>query len=97
MTLRFRLPLGLDRFRLAVVKVDLGDSVGVETVEHSDVSNSGKRDTHSDLKLSGRKIDTRDHLGGRVLDLKTGVELKEEEGVIGVGVKVCENKGRISD
>jgi hypothetical protein len=62
--------------------------VRVEPVEDSDVSDSVKRDTHGDLELGGGKVDAGDHLGRRVLDLKTRVELEEEERVIGVRVEV---------
>lgn len=67
---------------------DITAAVRIETVESSNVSNSVERDTHSDLKLSGGKVDTGNHLGGRMLDLETRVELEEEEGVVGVGVEV---------
>ena len=50
-----------------------------DTVEGTDVANAVKRDTHGDLELGGGKVDAGDHLGCRVLDLQTLVQLEEVE------------------
>lgn len=86
--LRLGLALNLDRLRVDEVKVDLTGGVRVETVESPDVADLGERDTHRDLELSRGEVDARDHLGCRMLDLKTRVKLKEEEGVVGVRVQI---------
>lgn len=62
--------------------------MGVETVEDSDIPDAREGDTHCDLELGGREVDTRDHLSRGVLDLQTRVELEEEERVVRVGVEV---------
>ncbi len=69
------------------LEVDLGGGLGVNAVQESDVTDAVKRDTHGHLQLGGRQVDTADHLGGRVLDLETRVELQEVELVIGVRVR----------
>jgi len=74
--------------RTKVKLTNITGAVRIETVESSDVSNSVKRDTHGDLKLSGGKVDAGNHLGGRMLDLETRVELEEEERVVDVGGEV---------
>ena len=48
-----------------------------------------ERDTHGHLKLSSWEVDTGDHLGCWMLDLKTGIELEEVEHVFGVAIEVC--------
>ena len=53
-----------------------------------------ERDTHGNLKLGSRQVDTTDHLSGRMLDLKTGVKLEEVELVVGVGVEVLDGTSR---
>ena len=60
----------------------------LNAVELTDMTDAVERNTHSDLELSGGKVDTRYHLGRRVLDLKTRVELKEIEDILCVAVKV---------
>ena len=57
-------------------------------IQLTDVADTMKRNTHGNLELSGGKVDTRDHLGGRVLNLETRVEFEEIEGSLGGTVKV---------
>ena len=60
----------------------------LNAVQLTDMTDAVERNTHSDLELSGGKVNTRHHLGRRVLDLKTRVELKEIEDILCVAVKV---------
>jgi hypothetical protein len=67
---------------LGEVEVDLGRGVGVDTVKETNVANTVQGKTHSDLELGSGKVDTRNHLGGGMLDLKTRVQLEEVELVV---------------
>lgn len=86
--------LGLFRLGVLELEVDLGGGLGVDSVEKSDVADAVEGNTHGNLELSSRKVDTTDHFRGRMLDLQTGVQLKEVELVIGVRVEVLDGTGR---
>ena len=88
MSLGGGLSLGLSGVGIHQVEINFGGSVGLDTVELTDVSNTVKRDTHGDLELGSRKVDTRDHFSSRMLDLKTRVELEEIEVILGVIIQV---------
>ena len=76
------------------LEVDLGRGLGVNSVEKSDVADAVEGNTHGNLELSSREVDTTDHFSGRMLDLQTGVQLEEVELVIGVGVEVLDGTSR---
>jgi hypothetical protein len=90
-TLGARLALGLHGFWVGHVEIDLGGPMWGNAVKLSDVADSVKRNTHSDLKLGCRKIDAGDHFGRRVLDLQTRIQLEEVEVIIGMTVKIWRN------
>ena len=52
------------------------------------MSNAVERNTHRNLKLGSRKVDTGNHLGGRVFDLETEIEFEELEGISSVTVEI---------
>jgi hypothetical protein len=94
MALGLRSALVLSAALLGEVEIDLGGGVGVNTVEETNVANAVERQTHSNLQLGGGKVDTRDHLGGRMFDLKTRVQLEEVELVVVVRVQVLDGTCR---
>ena len=82
------------RALLLEAEVDLGGSVRVGTVEQANVTDAVEGNTHGNLELGGRNVNACHHLGGRVLDLQTRVELQEVELVVGVRVEVLDGTGR---
>src|SRR4051812_350085 len=78
--LRSSLSLGADF--ILEMEIDLGCPVRVHTVQQANVTNAVKRDTHGNLKLSGWQVNSAHHLGSRMFDLETGVELEEVEFVV---------------
>ena len=93
-TLRRRLALGLGRLGALKVKVDPTLAVGRLAVEGTDVADAVEGDTHGDLELSRGQVDARDHLGSRMLDLKTRVELEEGEAVVAGRVQELDSTRR---
>lgn len=85
--LGLRLALGLVRLGVLKVEVDLAATVGALAVKSTDVADVVEGDSHGDLELGGGEVDPGNHLGGRVLDLETRVELEEVELVVGGGVE----------
>ena len=90
-TLRPRLTLKLRSFGIHHVKVNFRCAIRGNTIQLTDVSDSVKRNTHGNLKLGSGKVDARNHLGGRMLDLKARVELEEIEYILCMTVEVCRN------
>ncbi|GFZ47133.1 hypothetical protein JCM24511_04876 [Saitozyma sp. JCM 24511] len=93
-TLGGRLALGVDRLRLLPVKVNVGDAVRIHAVEGTDVADAVEGQTHGNLELDGRDVAARDHLGGGMLDLESGVELEEVERVLLMRIEVLDGTGR---
>ena len=78
------------------MKVNLVSSVHVFlSVEATDFRDVVERNSHGDLKLSGRHVDASDTFRDRMLDLKTRVQLEEEEFVRGGIVEVLDGSGSV--
>mmetsp|Transcript_7023 Transcript_7023/g.21563 ORF Transcript_7023/g.21563 Transcript_7023/m.21563 type:complete len:385 (-) Transcript_7023:962-2116(-) len=74
--------LGILGRRLEVGEIDLANAIIVCAPEAAHLGHIVERDAHRHMELSAGQRDVGDALGDRVLDLKTWVELKEEELVI---------------
>ena len=92
-TARLRAALRLVAVLLGEVEVDLGGGVGIDAVHETNVADAVQRQTHGDLQLRGGEVDAADHLGRRMLDLETRVELEEVELVVVVRVEVLDGPG----
>jgi hypothetical protein len=68
-TLGSGLSLKLVGFGFDHVEVDFGIAVRGDAIELANVFDAMERNTHSNLQLSGGKIDASDHFCGRMLDL----------------------------
>ncbi|KAH3668228.1 hypothetical protein OGAPHI_001982 [Ogataea philodendri] len=75
-------------------EIDLCGCVRICSVKESDVLYSVKWDTHGNLQLGGREIDTRHHLCGWVFHLQSWVQFQKVEFVVCVGVKVLDSTSR---
>ncbi|RUP43013.1 hypothetical protein BC936DRAFT_137776 [Jimgerdemannia flammicorona] len=93
MALGCGLALGLGGLRDDEVEVDLVGTSGLHAIEDADVADAMQRDAHGNLELSGGKVDAGDHLRCRMLNLETGVELKEVEVVLRVRIEVLDRAG----
>ena len=81
----------LRSFGIHHIKVNFRCAIRSNTIQLTNVSDPVKRNTHGNLKLGSGKVDARNHLGGRMLDLKTRVELEEIEYILCMAVEVCRN------
>mmetsp|Transcript_105102 Transcript_105102/g.206152 ORF Transcript_105102/g.206152 Transcript_105102/m.206152 type:complete len:332 (+) Transcript_105102:138-1133(+) len=74
--------MGVDRLVIFLHEIDLISSIDIlASIKSTNLRDGIEWDTHGNLKLSGRHVDSGDTFSNRVLDLETGVQLQEEEGI----------------
>ena len=70
------------------IKVNFGISIRSDPVELTNMLDAVERKTHGNLELSSREVGTGNRFCGRMLDLKTGVELEEVENIFCMAVEI---------
>mmetsp|Transcript_9802 Transcript_9802/g.14587 ORF Transcript_9802/g.14587 Transcript_9802/m.14587 type:complete len:503 (-) Transcript_9802:439-1947(-) len=84
--------------RLVVLLEEVNRRVSVHvrlSVELTDLRNFVEWDSHGNLKLSGRHVDSSNSLSNRVLDLQTRIQLQEEERIRCSVVQVLDGTGTL--
>ena len=87
-TLGTGLPLKLVGFGFDRIKVYFRVAVMSDPVELTDMLDAMEMEASGDLKLSGGKVDSRNHFCGRMFDLETGVKLEEVEVILRAAVDI---------
>lgn len=85
-TLGAELSLKLVNFRFGHFKVDLRVVTRSGRVELADMLDAMERKGHGNPELSGGRVDPRNHLRGRTVDLE--MRLEEVEGILRVAAEI---------